>query len=117
MTAPTWHATDTDTANLLDLLADDGTLSVDEQWSLFVDCLRDLGQSAESCGDRPVIDPNRLRQMTTERIKPQRVGAFTHRALRAGLVEYTGRYVISTDRKGKNSGKPCRELRWIGGAA
>jgi hypothetical protein len=108
MTA-TWAAVDDDTANLLDLLADDGTLTTEAEWDIFATCLRGV---AEVGGG--VIDPNVLRVALRGRVKPQRCGAFTHRALSQGLVEYTGRYVISTDSKGRNSGKPCRELRWIG---
>lgn len=109
-THPQWSATDDTTADLLTVLADDGTLGVEAQWDLYVACAEFV--AFESHG---AIDPNQLRLEIAGRIKPQRVGAFTHRALRAGLIEYTGRYVISTDTKGRNSGKPCRELRWIGG--
>lgn len=110
MSAPAWSAVDSDSATLLDLLSDDGTLSVDAQWDLFRDSLYITSMPGSN-----LIDPNRLRNWIGGRIKPQRVGAFTHRALRAGLVEYTGNWVVSTDRKGKNAGKPCREMRWIGG--
>ena len=117
-TQPAWSATDEQTGSLLDLLADDGTVSTDYEWDLYVDCLRDVAISAWRFGNvDDTIDPNRLRSVIDGRIKPQRVGAFTHRALSQGLVEYTGRYVVSTDTAGRNSGKPCRELRWIGSAA
>lgn len=111
MTA-TWSPVDDATADLLDLLADDGTVSTDYEWELWVACAK--GVAVDNGWH---ISPNELRRVIDGRIKPQRVGAFTHRALSQGLVEYTGRYVTSTDTKGRNSGKPARELRWIGGAA
>ena len=114
MTAPTWLPVDDDTANLLDLLADDGTVSTDYEWDLYVQC---LVEAASTLPGPLLINPNKLREAIAGRIKPQRVGAFTHRALSQGLVEYTGNYVVSTDLKGRNSGKPMRELRWLGGAA
>lgn len=112
MSAPQWAPIDDDTADLLTLVADDGRLCVEAEWDLYVECLR-WSQNCVAGGDSR-INPNVLRGVIAGRIKPQRVGAFTHRALSAGLVEYTGQYVISTDTRGKNSGKPCRELRWVG---
>ena len=114
MRAPAWESVDNDTASLLDLLADDGTVSADYEWDLYVECLRRAAD--DQCGEYGLsINPNTLRHFIAGRIKPQRVGAFTHRALAQGLVEYTGQWVVSTDTKGRNSGKPMRELRWIGG--
>lgn len=110
MTAPAWSPVDETTGSLLDLLADDGTVSTDYEWDLYVKALRHCAMFSTECR----INPNTLRRRIAGRIKPQRVGAFTHRALSQGLVEYTGHYVISTDTKGKNVGKPCRELRWVG---
>ena len=115
-THPQWHAVDEQTESLLDLLADDGTQPVDREWDLYVSALRACAGIGWGPSER-LIDPNSLRRTIAGRIKPQRVGAFTHRALSAGLVEYTGNYVTSTDTNGRNSGKPCRELRWIGGAS
>lgn len=117
MTTAKWEATDPDTATLLDLLANDGTVSTDYEWDLYVSTLREVATGARLCGEGPVINPNRLRTAIAGRIKPQRVGAFTHRALSQGLVEYTGNYVISTDTHGRNGGKPMRELRWVGESA
>lgn len=115
MSAPTWSAVSDDTASLLDLLADDGTLSVEAQWDLFVDMVEGTAFQGYLIHGDYIVNPNRLRDRINGRIKPQRVGAFTHRALRAGLVEHTGRWITSTDTKGRNAGKPCREMRWIGG--
>lgn len=112
MTAqPQWSPVDEPAGSLLDLLADDGTVSADHEWDLYVQCL----YAAAIWGTPPDhIDPNHLRDLIAGQIKPQRVGAFTHRALSQGLIEYTGQWVTSTDRRGKNAGKPARELRWLG---
>lgn len=112
--APRWEQVDGSTGTLLDLLADDGSTSPSkaEEWDLYVACLREAASFSSSY--QSVINPNTLRTVIAGRIKPQRVGAFTHRALSEGLVEYTGNYVISTDRAGRNSGKPAREMRWLG---
>lgn len=112
--SPRWAAVDDDTADLLTVLADDGTLSTEAEWDLYVRALRDVAENGWQIGLAGVINPNSLRERLAGRIKPQRVGAFTHRALSAGLVEYTGNYVTSTDKRGRNGGKPARELRWIG---
>lgn len=109
-TAPTWSPVDEQTDSLLDLIADDGTLTTEAEWDLYTAIL--AGVAATAGG---VINPNVLRLSIRGRIKPQRVGAFTHRALSQGLVEYTGEWVTSTDTHGRNSGKPARELRWLGG--
>lgn len=116
MSAPVWESVDDDTASLLDLLADDGTVSADYEWDVYVEALRRLGEREDAWPVPGTIDPNDLRAAIAGRIKPQRVGAFTHRALSQGLVEYTGQWVVSTDTKGRNRGKPMRELRWIGGS-
>lgn len=111
MTAqPQWEPTDQ--ADLLALVAQGSlaTDTADKEWDLFSSCL-----VAAAAGSALTINPNRLRRAINGRIKPQRVGAFTHRALRAGLIAYTGQYVVSDDKHGGNAGKPCREMRWIGG--
>ena len=111
MTAPAWQPVDDDTATLLDLLADDGSVSPsrEEEWAHFLTSLR-------RCADRDgLVRPNDLRPLLRDHVKPQRVGAFTHRALSAGLVEYTGDWQLSDDTAGRNGGKPSRIMRWIGG--
>lgn len=104
-TAPQWSPVDDDTASLLTLVADDGHPSADFEWDEYV---RALHHAADAEGR---IDPNRLRPLVTGVVAPRRVGAFANRALRAGLVAYTGEYVVSDDRDGKNGGKPCRVMR------
>lgn len=108
---PEWSPTDDDTATLLTVLADDGapTLSAAEEWRTFKAALRSVAWYRDG-----IIDPNTLRPMLRGQVKPCRIGAFTRRALLEGLVQYTGEWVVSDDTSGKNAGKPCRELRWLG---
>lgn len=105
--APTWSPVDDDTADLLSLVADDGHPSADYEWDQYVAALY---VAADAFG---VINPNRLRELVRGVVAPRRVGAFTHRALCAGVVEYTGEYVLSDDTEGRNGGKPCRVLRLL----
>ena len=105
MTAPTFAATDDDTASLLDLLADDGTVSVDAEWDTYVAAIH---QAADDAG---IVRPNVLRPLLRGRVKPNRIGAMTHRAARSGLLVATGEWEVSDDREGRNSGKPSRIYR------
>lgn len=108
-TAPTWEAVDSDTADLLQLLAEEhpATPSEVDEWTYFLDCLKKLALTTG------LVDPNRLRDLLRDRVKPSRVGAFTRRALCAGLVAYSGTHVTSDDLTSRNRGKPCRVLRWL----
>jgi len=63
------------------------------------------------------ISPNALRPLVRGHVSPRRIGAFANRALKQGLVFYAGTYEISDDTEGRNSGRPCRVLRWVGGRA
>lgn len=109
MTAqPHWSANDDETNNLLTLVADVDHPSVDFEWLLYKRAL-----SFSATADDGVIDPNTLRSLVRGKVAPRRIGAFTSKALAEGLVEYTGRWVTSTDTAGRNSGKPCRELRLL----
>lgn len=112
-TQPTWAPTDDATADLLSVLADDGSaiLSPAEEWAEFVGCLRHCAKY-----NGGLIHPNDLRPLVRGQVKPCRIGAFTRRAVLDGLVVYTGQWQVSDDTSGGNAGKPCRELRWIGGA-
>ena len=111
MTAPQFAAVDEDTADLLSVIADDGTQQVDREWEIYKQALHSC--AALNKLEPGVINPNWLRTVIAGRVKPQRCGAFAHRALSQGLVEYTGEYVISDDRKGRNSGKPLRVIRLL----
>lgn len=104
---PQWSAVDGDTADLLTLVADVEHPSVDFEWLVYC---RALATAADRAG---VIDPNRLRPLVRDLVAPRRIGAFTSKALAEGLVEYTGRWVVSDDTAGRNGGKPARELRLL----
>jgi len=106
---PTWAPIDDDTASLLTLVADVDHPSVDHEWTVYVNALTIL---AELYGG--TIRPNDLRPMVRNHIAPRRIGAFTNRALKLGLVAYTGDWQISDDHEGKNAGKPARVMRWVG---
>lgn len=113
-TAPRWEPVDSPTADLLSLVADTNHVSADHEWNEFV---RALELVATSNGvERCVISPNRLRPYLRGLVAPRRIGAFTHRALSQGLIAYTGEYEVSDDTAGRNGGKPCRVMRWLGGA-
>lgn len=110
--SPEWSPLDDETADLLSLVAD-GPMSghADHEWDTFVWA---LSRVADQDGR---INPNYLRGILRDDVAPRRIGAFTNRALSRGLVEYTGEWEISDDTTGRNAGKPCRVMRWIGGAA
>ena len=105
MTAPTWSAVDDTTADLLALVADEGHVSADHEWDLFVAALH---QAADYDG---TIRPNVLRPLVRGKVAPRRIGAFVNRAVRSGLVAYTGDYEISDDTEGRNAGRPARVMR------
>lgn len=112
MTAPMWEPVDNDTADLLSLVAmGSSTGSADEEWGTYVESLRWCAVRGQG-----TISPNMMRRQVRDHIAPRRIGAFTNRALSQGLVEYTGEWVVSDDTEGRNGGKPCRVMRWIGGA-
>lgn len=106
-TTPTWSPVDDPTADLLTLVATDPHPSADFEWDQFAQALVD---AADPFG---VINPNRLRPLVRDRVAPHRIGAFTNRALKSGLVEYTGEFVVSDDHEGRNAGRPCRVMRLL----
>lgn len=108
-TQPTWD--DSGQGDLLSLVAT-GPMSghADGEWLSFTSALKAVAYNDGA------IDPNELRLLVRQHVAPQRIGAFTNRALAQGLVEYTGEWVVSDDTEGRNSGKPCRVMRWTGGA-
>jgi len=105
---PTWSPVDDATADLLTLVADTDHPSVDHEWRLFVSAL-------EAAVDNGLVRPNDLRPRLRGRVAPRRIGAYTNRALKLGLVAYTGDWQVSDDHEGKNAGKPARVMRWVGG--
>lgn len=107
---PTWSPVDDATADLLSLVRDEGHPSADHEWSMFLLALR----TAAVAGDGWTIQPNDLRPLVRDKVAPRRIGAFTNRALKLGLIAYTGDWQISDDHEGRNAGKPARIFRWIG---
>lgn len=103
MTAPTWSPVDSDTADLLDLVADTDHPSVDHEWHAY--CMA-LTEAVD--GDTGRIDPNRFRDLVRGVVAPKRIGALTNRALKSGLIEWRGEWVESTDTEGRNAGRPIR---------
>lgn len=108
-TAPTWSPVEEDVADLLSVLANDGTAQREQQYAAFVGILRHVAK-----WNGGVVSPNETRVHTRVEVAPQRVGPFFRRAQLEGLLEVDG-WDISDDRAGKNSGKPCRKFRWTGG--
>src|SRR5690348_18263336 len=98
---PQWSPVDDETTSLLTLVADVDHPSVDYEWLVYT---RALSEAADDTG---LIDPNVLRPLVRDHIAPRRIGAFTSKALAEHLVEYTGRWLVSDDTSGRNSGKPC----------
>lgn len=108
MSTPQWSPVDDATADLLTLVADTDHPSVDHEWTYYVNAL-------ENCGAVDgLIFPNDLRKHVRGSVAPRRIGAFTNRALKLGMVAYTGDWQISDDHEGKNAGKPARVMRWVG---
>lgn len=109
---PKFASVDEQTGSLLDLIAEDPHPSVDWEWEDYKAALLSVALMHDGA-----ISPNRLRPLVRGKVAPRRVGAFAHRALSQGLVEYTGDWEISDDTEGRNGGKPARVMRWLGGAA
>jgi hypothetical protein len=112
MSAPQWSPVDDDTADLLTLVADEGHVSADFEWDLFIDAVHAVSTWR---ADR-VIQPNDLRPLVRDRVAPRRIGAFTNRAVKSGLIVPTGDWQVSDDTEGRNAGRPMRVYRWTGGA-
>jgi hypothetical protein len=102
-TAPQWSAVDDSTADLLTLVAT--TDEAEQQWDEFLTALKFIA----SRNDGRVM-PNQMRQMVRGVIAPQRIGAFTNRAARAGLIVADG-WETSDDSLSGNAGKPARVWR------
>lgn len=101
---------DEQTSDLLDLIADDGHVSVDYEWETFKTILH----SVATLHGR--VSPNAMRPKLTQ-VAPRRIGPFYKRACREGLIEWRGDYETSDDAKGRNTGRPCRVYAYLGGAA
>lgn len=112
---PQWSPVDDETADLLSLVArgNVSTDTADREWDWFRAAL----ELVACMHPDDVISPNRLRPEVRDRVAPQRIGAFTNRALAQNLIQATGEWEVSDDREGRNGGKPARVYRWIGGAS
>ena len=113
MTAPTWSAVDSDTADILD--------TVNADWLPFAPAERIRIAAAirsDAATHDGSVSPNRVRAAlaalpVAEQPKPQRVGPVYRALCLAGMLQVDG-WETSTDRHGRNSGKPSRRYRWIG---
>lgn len=110
-TVPTFESVDNYTSDLLDLIAntEPATPGPEAEWRLMLDAMRQVAAAHDG-----LIYPNELRPLVADKVAPQRRGAFTHRALRAGIVERTGEWQTSDDTHGRNSGRPVPVMRWLG---
>jgi hypothetical protein len=57
-------------------------------------------------------DANAWRPLIPPYVYPRVVGATVNALTKAGVLIPTGQWVISDDRKGRNSGRPMRVWRW-----
>ena len=97
-----------ETAAILDLLCMDPIHARDR-----ATIVRAIVAEAHARGGR--VDPNRLRARLCDengnlRVYPRVVGATVHALVRAGVLVPDG-WVTSTDRRGRNAGKPARAYR------
>ena len=105
-----------DDYSILDVLANDGTVTSDYEWSLFLDALRDAADLSLH------IYPNTLRPLLTQ-ISPARRGAFTRRAKLAGIIrEVPGMVEVSDDHGSRNGGRimpvyALRQSNWLAARA
>lgn len=94
MSAPAWSPTDDATADLLSLVATGPLAPADVEWDVYVAAVK---RAADGAG---IVLPNVLRPLLRDRVKPQRIGAMTHRALSSGLLTATGDWEVSSDTEG-----------------
>lgn len=106
-TAPAWSPVDEDTADLLSLVADEGHVSADYEWDLFVKVVTGV---AGFYGGR--VDQNHVRPLIRGNVAPKRIGAFYRRACLEGWLRADG-YSTSDDHEGRNSGRPMRCYRLL----
>jgi hypothetical protein len=57
-------------------------------------------------------DANTWRPLIPPYVYSRVIGATVNALMKAGVLVPTGQWVISDDRKGRNSGRPMRVLRW-----
>ena len=110
MMRPEWS--DSDQGDLLELVAKGSAAgTADDEWEFFEDALRTVAYLGAGR-----VDPNRLRGEVRGNVAPRRISAFYSRAVARDLIAPTGDWVVSTDKEGRNSGRPARVYRWTGGA-
>lgn len=119
MTAPTWRPVDEQTASLLDLLADDGSVSPskDEVRRLFLDACR--GDAFHHGG---LVSVNRVRALLADAdIEPHRYSSlwahFTGHGKpmeKARLADGSVQWQTCHGSKSGNDGRPFPLRRWIG---
>jgi hypothetical protein len=80
----------------------------EREWDHFVAVLQKV--AGEHGG---VINQNFTRPLLRGEVKPNRVGAFFHRAARMDLIRAEG-WNESNDLEQRNNGKPTRVWRWLG---
>lgn len=107
MTAPTFAATDEQTASLLDLINAD--------WRPFSEADRNtIAATIRDCADSTgFVSPNRVRHALAslpalQQPKPQRVGPVYRALVKSGVLVVADGYELSDDVAGGNSGKPHR---------
>ena len=106
---PTFSAVDHNTGSLLDLLAEQhpATPTEHDEWTYFVSVLQEVSAATG------LIDQNVTRPLLRGQVKPNRCGAYFHRAARMGLIRAEG-WNESNDLEQRNNGKPQRQWRWLG---
>lgn len=94
---------DPDTAELLELIHGDPLHDRDR--AEIVEAI--LAEAAEHDG---VVDPNGVRSRLGDHVFPRLVGAVYNSLARRGVLTVDG-WTVSTDRRGRNAGRPCRRYR------
>lgn len=104
---PAFSTVDDETADLLSLIAEPTLPIHRDEWDHYVAALHQVAD------DEGRILPNALRPLLRGHVAPNRIGAYTSRALRAGLVERTGEWQVSDDLASRNRGKPAPVMRLL----
>ena len=106
---PRWAPVDSDTGDLLDLLAIDDSLRADD-WPFFLGVLKEA--AAKNGG---VIDQNHTRPRLHGEIRPARIGALYRRACREGLIRANNEdYTKTANSQSGNVGRPAKTYTWLG---
>jgi len=101
-----YSATDPDTQAILELIDGDPRHRRDRE--VIIEAIR-----ADALAHGGEVDQNRVRPHLTT-VYPRVIGS-TYNALAArGVITFL-RWTVNEDKKGRNSGRPARVYRWIGG--